>query len=245
MANIMITGANRGIGWEFTNRFLYRGDTVIATYRDKDRSQELLSLRTRMVDEGSELLIPVQLEVRDQASIDACFDEVGQHIESLDMLINNAGMGDSSVDIGDPAAHKSFGNLEADAIVDVLAVNSVAPIMITQRFAPMMEWADNPKVVHISSKMGSIELRGDSGYYSYSASKTALNMLGRIMSHDLMSMGVISVMLHPGWVKTTMGGPEAPVSVADSVVGMMKVIDGLTPEMNGGFYDWEGQELPW
>ncbi len=241
----MITGANRGIGWEFTKRYMYRGDTVIATYRDKDRSQELLSLQTRMVDEGNELLIPVRLEVREQASIDACFNEVSQHIESLDMLINNAGMGDNSVDIGDPSAHKSFGNLEADAIIEVLAVNSVAPIMVTQRFAPLMEWADNPKVVHISSKMGSIELRGDSGYYSYSASKTALNMLGRIMSNDLISMGVVSVMLHPGWVRTAMGGPEAPVTVEESVEGMIKIIDGMTQEMNDGFYDWEGEELPW
>jgi NAD(P)-dependent dehydrogenase (short-subunit alcohol dehydrogenase family) len=245
MANIMITGANRGIGWEFTKRYLYRGDTVIGTYRDKDRSQELLSLRTRMVDEGNAALIPVLLEVQDQTSIEACFSEVSQHIESLDMLINNAGMGDNSVDTGDPSAHKSFGNLEAKAIMDVLAVNSVAPVLITQKFAPMMEWADNPKVVHISSKMGSIELRGDSGYYSYSSSKTALNMLGRIMSNDLISMGVISVMLHPGWVRTAMGGPEAPVTVEESVEGMIQVIDGLTQEMNGGFYDWEGQELPW
>jgi len=241
----MITGANRGIGWEFTKRYLYRGDTVIATYRDKDRSQELLSLRTRMVDEGNEALIPVLLEVRDQASIDACFNEVGQHIESLDMLINNAGMGDNSVDIGDPSAHKSFGNLDADAIMDVLAVNSVAPIMVTQKFAPLMEWADSPKVVHISSKMGSIEMRGDSGYYSYSASKTALNMLGRIMSNDLMSMGVVSVMLHPGWVRTSMGGPEAPVSVEDSVEGMIRVIDDLTAEDNGRFMDFDGETLPW
>ena len=245
MANIMITGANRGIGWEFTKRYLYRGDTVIGTYRDKDRSQELLSLQTRMVDEGNEALIPVLLEVREQASIDACFNDVSQRIESLDMLINNAGMGDNSVETGDPAAHKSFGNLKADAIIDFLAVNSVAPVVITQRFAPLMEWADNPKVVHISSKMGSIELRGDSGYYSYSASKTALNMLGRVMSKDLISMGVISVMLHPGWVRTAMGGPEAPVTVEESVEGMIQVIDGLTVVDNGRFLDWNGEELPW
>jgi NAD(P)-dependent dehydrogenase (short-subunit alcohol dehydrogenase family) len=245
MAIIMITGANRGIGWEFTKRYLYRGDTVIGTYRDKDRSQELLSLRTRMVDEGNEALIPVLLEVREQASIDACFNEVSQHIESLDMLINNAGMGDNSVDTGDPAAHKSFGNLKAEALMNILAVNSVAPVLITQKFAPMMEWADDPKVVHISSKMGSIELRGDSGYYSYSASKTALNMLGRVMSKDLISMGVLSVMLHPGWVRTAMGGPEAPVTVEESVEGMIKVIDGLKAEDNGRFLDWNGEELPW
>lgn len=245
MAIIMITGANRGIGWEFTKRYLYRGDTVIGTYRDKDRSQELLSLRTRMVDEGNEALIPVLLEVREQASIEACFNEVSQHIESLDMLINNAGMGDNSVDTGDPAAHKSFGNLKAEALMNILAVNSVAPVLITQKFAPMMEWADDPKVVHISSKMGSIELRGDSGYYSYSASKTALNMLGRVMSKDLISMGVLSVMLHPGWVRTAMGGPEAPVTVEESVEGMIKVIDGLKAEDNGRFLDWNGEELPW
>jgi NAD(P)-dependent dehydrogenase (short-subunit alcohol dehydrogenase family) len=93
--------------------------------------------------------------------------------------------------------------------------------------------------------MGSIELRGDSGYYSYSASKTALNMLGRIMSNDLLSSGIVSAMIHPGWVKTSMGGPEAPLSVEESCEGMMRVIDGLTPTDNGKFLDHTGAELPW
>lgn len=241
MANVMVTGGNRGIGLEFVKRYLARGDTVVATYRDENRAQEILALETR----GYDPIFPVQLEVRDQASIDACLAVVSQKVDHLDLLINNAGMGDNSVDLGDPAAHKSFGNLRAEGLLDMLAVNSVSPIMVTQTFVPLMEWSDEPKVAHISSKMGSIELRGDSGYYSYSASKTALNMFGRILSNDLIGMGILSVMLHPGWVRTSMGGPEAPVDVEDSVVGMMKVIDGLTREMNGGFYDWEGQELPW
>jgi NAD(P)-dependent dehydrogenase (short-subunit alcohol dehydrogenase family) len=241
MANVMITGANRGIGFEFTKRYLDRGDTVVATYRAPGRSQKIMAMETK----GGIPIIPVVLEVRDQASIEACFQEVSQRIESLDLLINNAGMGDGSIDLGDPGAHKDFGQLKAEALLDVLAVNSVSPIIVTQTFAPMMEWAEEPKVVHITSKMGSIELRGDSGYYSYSASKTALNMLGRIMSNDLLSSGIVSAMIHPGWVKTSMGGPEAPLSVEESCEGMMRVIDGLTPTDNGKFLDHTGAELPW
>jgi NAD(P)-dependent dehydrogenase (short-subunit alcohol dehydrogenase family) len=241
MANVMITGANRGIGLEFTKRYLDRGDTVVATYREEGRSIELKGLEIR----GDQPVITVKLEVRDQASIDAAFDEVSQRIDTLDLLINNAGMGDDSVDLGNPDHHKLFGQLTSEALLDVIAVNAVAPIMVTQAFVSLMEWSENPKVVHITSKMGSIELRGDSGYYSYSASKTALNMLGRVMSNDLISAGIVSVMLHPGWVQTSMGGPEAPVPVGESCEGMMKVIDNLTPEDNGRFLTYLGEELPW
>ena len=241
MATVMITGGNRGIGLEMVKRYLAREDTVIATYREESRAQEILALETR----GYDPIIPVQLEVRDQASIEACFAEVSSRTDTLDLLVNNAGMGDYSVDLGDPAAHKDFGHLRAEALLDVLHVNAVAPVMVTQAFVRLMEWADEPKVAHMSSQMGSIGLRGDSGYYSYSASKTALNMLGRIISHDLASMGIVSVMLHPGWVKTSMGGPEAPLSIEESVDGLIKVIDGLTAEDNGKFLDYKGTELPW
>ena len=241
MANVMITGGNRGIGFEFVRQYLARKDTVIPTYRDEKRAQEIIALETRGYDD----IIPVKLEVKDLASIEACFDTVAERVGNLDILINNAGMGDNSIDMTDPYSHKEFGHLKAESLLEMYHVDAVAPIIITQRFVELMEWAEEPKVVHITSKMGSIGLRGDSGYYSYSASKAALNMLGRVMSNDLITMGILSVLLHPGWVKTSMGGPEAPVSLKDSVEGMLNIIDNLTAEQNGKFLDYEGQELEW
>ena len=115
----------------------------------------------------------------------------------------------------------------------------------TQKFVELMEWAEEPKVVYITSQLGSIGRRTGSGHYSYNASKAALNMLGRLFSFDLAGMGIKSVLLHPGWVKTSMGGPDAEISAKDSVEGMLNIIDNLTAEQNGKFLDYEGQELVW
>jgi len=241
MANVMITGGNRGIGFEFVRQFLARKDTVIPTYRDKKRAQEIIALETRGYDD----IIPVQLEVKDLASIEACFDTVAERVGQLDILINNAGMGDNSIEMTDPYSHREFGHLKAESLLEIYHVNAVAPIIITQKFVELMEWAEEPKVAYITSQMGSIGRRTDSGYYSYNASKAALNMLGRLFSFDLAGMGILSVLLHPGWVKTSMGGPDAEVSVKDSVDGMLNVIDNLTAEQNGAFLDYQGEELEW
>jgi NAD(P)-dependent dehydrogenase (short-subunit alcohol dehydrogenase family) len=238
---VLITGANRGIGFELLKRYLGRGDRVVATYREAARSGELLEMAKGMPDQ----LMALRLDVRYEASIDAAYREALKFLDGLDLLINNAGMGDNSADLGNPEAHKALGLLRSDAILGMLAVNSVAPIMVTQTFLPLLQRGKDAKVVHMSSKMGSIGLRGDSGYYSYSASKTALNMLGRVLSSDLIKMGVVSAMLHPGWVKTAMGGSEAPVPLEESVDGLVRVIDGLTMADNGRFMDYTGQEIPW
>ncbi len=241
MVNVMITGGNRGIGFEFVRRFLERKDTVIPTYRDERRAQEIIALETR----GYDNIIPVQLEVKDQSSIEACFDMVAEKVGQLDILINNAAMGDNSIDMTDPYCHKEFGHLTSEAMMEMYHVNAVAPIIITQKFVELMEWAEDPKVVFITSQLGSIGRRTGSGHYSYNASKAALNMLGRLFSFDLTGMGIKSVLLHPGWVKTSMGGPDAEVSVRDSVEGMLNVIDNLTEEQNGMFLTWQGEQLAW
>jgi len=193
MAVVMVTGGNRGIGFEFVKRYLARGDTVVATYRDENRAQEILALETR----GYDPIFPVRLEVRDQASIDACLAEVSQKVDHLDLLINNAGMGDNSIDMTDPYAHKEFGHLTAEALLEIYHVNAVAPAIITQKFVELMEWSEDPRVAYITSQLGSIGRRTGSGHYSYNASKAALNMLGRLFSFDLAGMGIKSVLLHP------------------------------------------------
>ncbi len=241
MVNVMITGGNRGIGFEFVRRYLERKDTVFATYRDEKRAQEIIALETRGYDD----IIPVKMEVKDTSSIMAAFDVVAERAGTLDVLINNAAMGDNSIDMTEPYCHKEFGHLTSEALMEMYQVNAVAPIIITQKFVELMEWAEEPKVVFITSQLGSIGRRTGSGHYSYNASKAALNMLGRLFSFDLAGMGIKSVLLHPGWVKTSMGGSEAPVSVKDSVEGMLRVIDGLSEEQNGAFLSWEGEQLPW
>ena len=241
MANVLITGGNRGIGFEFVRRYLERKDTVFATYRDEKRAQEIFALETRGYDD----IVPVRMDVKDEPSIMAAFDVVAERAGQLDVLINNAGMGDNAVDMKDAYAYNQFGHLRPEALMEMYHVNAVAPVIITQKFVELMEWAEEPRVAYITSQLGSIGRRTSSSHYAYNASKAALNMLGRLFSFDLAGMGIRSVLLHPGWVRTTMGGPDAEVSVKDSVEGMLGIIDDLTPEQDGSFVDYQGEELPW
>jgi NAD(P)-dependent dehydrogenase (short-subunit alcohol dehydrogenase family) len=245
MSTIIVTGANRGIGLGLTKAFLERGDTVVGTYRVEDRSRELLALASKMRDAGDGRLHPIVMEQRDQSSIATCRDRVAGLVDHLDVLVNNAGMGDGNVDMPDPDAFNTLGRLRGEAMLDMLAANSVGPVLVTQAFLPLLERAEAARVVHITSIMGSIAGRVGPGEYGYCCSKTALNMMGSIMAADLGPRGMVVAILHPGWVRTTLGGPDAPMTVEQSVAGLVRVIDGLTPEMNGGFFDFLGRRMPW
>ena len=124
------------------------------------------------------------------------------------------------------------------------SVNSFGPLRVTQGLLPNLRAGKGKQVVSISSIMGSIE-RNQGGYYAYRASKTALNMLNSVMAKELGQQGFTCVVMHPGWVKTRMGGATAPVEVKDSVAGLVTVMGGLSPENNGEFLDYQGKQLPW
>ena len=241
MERVMVTGANRGIGFEIARQCIAKGDLVIATYRDRDRSRTLLELADRLSDR----LNVVQLDVRNAESIERCYQRVSAMGKGLDVLFNNAGVGADSMGMGDPVSHNALGKLDAESMLKMFHVNSISPMIVTQRFLPLLEKGSDPKVVHISSQMGSIERRDAGGCYSYCGSKAALNMLAHVLAHDIRHMGITSVVIHPGWVRTYMGGPEAPVHVQDSVRGILKVVDGLKHKDAGRFLDHQGEEVPW
>src|SRR5262249_2933625 len=122
-------------------------------------------------------------------------------------------------------------------------VNSVVPFEMTQALLPYLKKSKQPKVIHITSLMGSIEDNSSGGYYAYRASKAALNMINKSLTRD--HSWLTSVVMHPGWVQTDMGGPQAPTSTRDSAQGIWQVINGLGSEKSGHFYDFKGKELPW
>ena len=241
MARIMVTGANRGIGFEIVRQCIGRADRVVGTYRDEERSRKLLELANRM----PERVTAIKLDVRSADSIDACYARVAKLFDGLDVLFNNSGVGADSLDSGSPEAHNALGKLNGGRILNILSVNSVAPLLVTQRFLPLLEEGKDPRVANISSVMGSIARRESGGCYSYCASKAALNMFSHVLAHDLKPRGVICVILHPGWVRTDMGGSGAPVGAKDSVSGMLKVVSGLKMRDTGKFFDYQGEELPW
>lgn len=220
----LVTGANRGIGLELVKQLKAQGHQVIGTARKPAQATELQALGARVL----------QLDVTDGASVTAMADALeGQPI---DLLINNAGIGGHTAD--------SFEDTEFDQIGLTFDVNSLGPMRVTQALLPNVLASKQKKVVHISSIMGSIETN-QGGYYGYRASKTALNMLNKSLALELQDRGVTAVVLHPGWVKTRMGGPGAAITTDVSVTGLLTVIAGLGTADTGRFLDYQGNELPW
>ena len=246
--SIFITGGNRGIGLEFVKQFLtlpYPPEYIFATCRSLESASELNSL-----SEVNKNLHVVQLDVNDFESFNQVVSEVDRKLEGhgLDILLNNAGIVDRT----------TLDEVTAEEVINVYKTNTVAPLMLVKAFRPLLRRAasqrsgeDSTKacVVNISSGLGSItENTGRPWFrpwYPYRASKVALNMITKSLSIDLKSDGIMAVALHPGWVKTDMGGPDAPVLTNESVEGLLTVIGSLDESKNGGFFDFNGKALPW
>jgi NAD(P)-dependent dehydrogenase (short-subunit alcohol dehydrogenase family) len=234
---VLVTGAGRGLGLELTRRYLERGDQVFATCRQPSRARDLAALAGAHRDQ----LTVLALDVADAASIRAAHAAVRRRTKALDLLINNAGVY-SRRGSADPS--ERLGTLRFDDALHVLRTNAVAPLMVTQQCLDLLAAGRAPRVVAISSEYGSVSENDGFPYY-YAASKAALNMLMRSLAADVRRRGIVAAILDPGWVRTDMGGPQAPLTPARSVAGMMRVIDGLTARDSGRFYTWEGTVAPW
>ncbi|MGB1099000.1 MAG: SDR family oxidoreductase [Poseidonia sp.] len=220
----VVTGANRGLGFEMVRQLLQREYTVHATYRT---SPGLLSTL------GDGVLHQHQVDVRDGQAIAEMMDRIGG---SIDLLINNAGIADGR--------WSSVEAIDFDVAAEVLEVNAVAPVRVTQAALPLLAEGGGT-VVMITSLMGSIGDCMSGKSYAYRASKTALNMFTVAMKNELQERGVSVLLIHPGWVETDMGGPNAPIQAEESVSGIMARIDEQTLEFTGRFVDYTGQALPW
>ncbi len=229
---VLITGANRGIGLEFVRQFAARGERVFATCRQPAEAIELQDLKAQ----NPNLVSITALDVTNPSSIVDSYNTIGTQTETLDLLINNAGI---NIDDG------SFGDLDLDTMQSILTVNSIAPMLVTQQYLDLVKAGSKPKIINVSSGNGSLTNLVMTGYYSYSASKAALNMYSLRLSHDLKDTGVIVIILHPGWVKTDMGGPNAAIAPEDSIKSMLQFVDTLTLDKSGGYYDYAGRTIPW
>ena len=232
MARVVITGSNRGIGLELVRQHLERGDKVYASCRSPEQAIDLNNLQPQFPDG----LVVLPMDVTSNKAIKSAANMINGFESGLDLLINNAGVG------GDNAG---FGNIDPVEFSQVIAVNSLGPLLVTQALTRLLKCGTRPVVANITSRMGSIADNHSGGYYAYRASKTALNMINCCMSQDLAPLGIISVAIHPGWVKTDMGGDSAPLKVQQAVAGILQVIDGLSPVDNGNFIGWDGSQIPW
>ncbi len=234
MQNILITGANRGIGLALVEQYLAAGSSrVYATCREPDAAAALHAL----ADANPENLRILQLDVDDEASIQRAVSLVSAEIGGLDALINNAGVsgGDDS---------RNIGQLNSAAVAAVITTNAVAPLIVTQAFRSLLKRADNPRVVMISSGLGSLA-RADGGAYAYRMSKAAMNMAARVLAFDDAMAGITTVTVAPGWVRTDMGGTSASLAPEESASALLALIQRLDASDNGRFYRYDGDELDW
>ncbi|XP_006276191.1 C-signal isoform X1 [Alligator mississippiensis] len=250
--SILVTGANRGIGFELVKQFLERSnppEKIFATCRNPDGAQELKNLASRHPN-----LVIVQLEVTDPVSIKAAAARVEGLLKGsgLHLLINNAGIVKKTT-------------LEAETpeyMSQVYATNTTGPLVISQAFLPLLKKAvqesaqkglscSKAAIINMSSEAGSIKnvLAWEFGQVvSYRCSKAALNMLTKCQSLAYRELGILCIALHPGWLQTTMGntgGYQAPMTVDEGVRGIINTLSKLSEKETGAFINWEGNLLPW
>jgi NAD(P)-dependent dehydrogenase (short-subunit alcohol dehydrogenase family) len=222
MKTALVTGANRGIGLELTLQLLDSGYDVHATYRSSKGGLEEI--------QNSALNIH-QMDVRNKEEISA----VIKSISSLNLLINNAGIADGH--------WQSISEIDMEHALEVLNVNAVSPVLVTQQVLPIL--SNQSTIVMISSLMGSISDCRSGRSYAYRASKTALNMFSMAMKNELDEMGSSLLIVHPGWVETDMGGPNAPLSTDESVRGIMQRITEQNMSMSGRYVQFDGTPVEW
>lgn len=232
MPTTLITGANRGLGLEFVKQYAAAGWRVHACCRSPEDAKLLKQLAA-----ASNGAITVHaLDVADFDQIDRLADLLSD--DAIDLLLNNAG-------IYPDRGQSTFGKTDYDAWADGFRVNTMAPLKMAEAFVEHVARSSLRKIAIVTSKMGSVADNGSGAYYIYRSSKSALNMVAKSLAHDLAPHGIAIALLHPGWVKTDMGGPDAWITPEQSIEGMCKVIEKVTLDDSGVFYAYDSQQVPW
>jgi NAD(P)-dependent dehydrogenase (short-subunit alcohol dehydrogenase family) len=231
MPSALITGANRGLGFEFVRQYLVDGWQVYAACRDPASASELRCL----IETSDGKLRMLAMDVTDPASVDAAATELDG--QAIDLLLNNAGI------IGPQG--QTIGNIDYEAWAEVLAVNTMGPMRVSEAFVEHVARSDRKLIVTLTSGMGSIADNSSGGSILYRSSKAAVNMVMRSLAIDLASRGITCVVVNPGWVRTDMGGPNASLQPAESISALRRLIATLGPEQSGKFFNHTGREYPW
>ena len=227
MPTVLITGANRGLGLEYARQYADDGWRVVATCRNPETAMELTSLQ------GEVEIHELDIENQEQTSYLAN----SLREEAIDLLLNNAGIYGSRP--------SKLGHIEYDTWENVMRINVMAPLRMCEAFVNHVANSKLKKIAIMSSKMGSMDDNNSGGSYVYRSSKAALNAVMKSLSIDLAPNGISVAILHPGWVRTDMGGPSGLINASESVSGLRKVIDSLNPENSGRFYNYDGSEINW
>ncbi len=229
-STILITGANRGIGLALTEQFAADGWQVLACCRNPAAAEQLqaLSDQNRSVEIHG-------LDVTDYHQMSVLAGQLANR--PIDILLSNAGIyGSKGV---------GFGKVDAQEWRRVLEVNTIAPMMLAQAFVEQVAASRQKVVAVISSKVGSIADNSSGGSYVYRSSKTGVNQVVKCLSIDLAGRDISVLSLHPGWVKTDMGGPNAEIGTDESVSGLKAILMSAGLAQSGQFIEYDGNSIPW
>jgi NAD(P)-dependent dehydrogenase (short-subunit alcohol dehydrogenase family) len=227
MPSVLITGANRGLGLEFTRQYAADGWRVFAACRDPAGARDLAAVEGDVSAET--------LDVDDGPQVAALANKLSG--QPIDVLINNAGIYGPKGVTRDTVVYDAWGQ--------VFRTNAMSPLAVSAAFAANVAQGGQKKIITLSSIMGSIAEHDSSGDFIYRSSKAAVNAVMKSLAGDLKSEGITVVVLHPGWVRTDMGGPDASIEAPESVTGMRAVIAGLKESDSGRFLNYDGTEIPW
>ena len=230
MANVAITGAARGIGLELARQYIKNGDRVWAYCRDAAKADQLNALAKA----SGGLLIVHTMDVSDPKSIVAAARDLGN--EPVDILINNAGI------LG--GKNQGLDDMVFEDWIDAFNVMTIAPFRVVKTFLKNLQKASAPKIMTVTSQLGA-STWPYGGMYAYASAKAAVNKVMQILGLDLKDKNIIVGLVHPGWVKTDMGGPQADMTPEESAAGISKVIAAMTMADTGKFYKWNGEIHPW
>lgn len=239
MPTVLVTGASRGLGLEFVRQYAADGWRVLAVVRDPAAATDLAALATAS---GGRVTVHTA-DMADFASIDALAASLRG--TPVDVLINNAGtMGRENFAEAGMNAQR-FGHTHYDDWTEVFRVNVEAPMKMAEALIDNVLAGGQKKIVTLTSQVGSITNNRIGGLYTYRSTKAAANMVMKSMAIDLAKRGVVCAPLHPGWARTGLGGPDAPLEPTVCVTGLRRVIADLSPETTGRFLQYDGTELPW
>jgi NAD(P)-dependent dehydrogenase (short-subunit alcohol dehydrogenase family) len=230
METVLITGANRGIGFALAEALLQSGYAVVAGCRDPGgvaRLEELAASRPGLVN-------IVLLDVTSDELVAAAAANARQVREQLDVIVNNAA-------VMPETGNESMVDLQLAHLRSAFETNVVGCARVIRAFLPLLHGSDRPRILNVTSGLGSISTRDDSSYYAYATSKAALNMLTRSIALELISQGIVTVAISPGWVRTDMGGSDAPLSPEESARSLVHAIQTIGPGLNGQFLDRNGK----
>jgi len=240
MSSVLITGANRGLGLEFTRQYLKDGWEVHAFCRQPDKAAEL----NAMVADSRGNIHLREMDIGNKEQIEAAAKELKNL--PIDLLINNAGIADGyGRGVYEMKEDPDIQNYDFAFWEEMMRINTLAPAKIIGAFLENIRAGRQKKIASLSSGLGSITNLSWAGKYGYCASKAGLNMVSKGLAEWLKSENIIVISLSPGWTRTAMGGPHATNSAEESVSGMRHVISGLTLAETGRFWNFDGEELPW